>query len=141
MIVDANILLYAVDADSPQHARASGWLTAALNGPQRVGLPWESLAAFLRISTHPGLGRTPIGPEVAFAEVQRWLAAPAAWVPTPTDRHTEILGRLVTEHDARGNLIPDTHLAALALSHGVGVCSSDTDFARFTELRWVNPLA
>lgn len=65
---------------------------------------------------------------------------PAAWVPAPTDRHAEILGQLITRYDLQANLIPHAALAALAIQHGVAVCSVDTDFARFAEIRWVNPL-
>lgn len=141
MIVDANVLLYAEDDSSPHHEQAERWLTAALNGPMRIGLPWPSLLAFLRIRTHPRVYERPLPPVEAWSRVTDWLSAPAAWVPGPTGRHAEVLGALVRGHDLRSTAIPDAHLAALAIEHGVGVCSADTDFARFTGLRWVNPLA
>lgn len=141
MLVDANLLLYAVDTRSPHHPSAAEWLTSVLNGPRRVGLPWQSLGAFLRISTHPRASDRPLTPAHAWARVGDWLAAGAAWVPVPTERHAEVLGGLVTSYDLRGNLIADAQLAALAIEHGLTVCSSDTDFARFRELRWDNPLA
>lgn len=121
--------------------RAERWRTAALNGPVRIGLSWPSLLAFLRIRTHPRAYQHPLSPGEAWSRVTDWLSAPAAWVPGPTERHAEVLGRLVCAHDLRSTAIPDTHLAALAIEHGVGVCSADTDFARFTDLGWVNPLA
>jgi toxin-antitoxin system PIN domain toxin len=141
MLVDANLLLYAVDAESRSHAAARDWLAQQLNGDQRVGLPWQSLGAFLRIVTRLGISRRPLEPDAAWAQVEDWLACDVAWVPTPTPRHTEILGELIKRYQLRGNLIPDAQLAALAIEHGVEVCSADTDFARFTALRWVNPLA
>jgi toxin-antitoxin system PIN domain toxin len=141
MLVDANILLFAVDDTSRFHGRAARWLTDQLTGPSRVGLPWESLSAFLRISTHPRAVRNPLAPDEAWAYVADWLAADAAWVPVPTDRHAEVLGSLVRSHQLSGNLIPDAHLAALAIEHGLEVCSADTDFARFREIRWRNPIA
>lgn len=141
MLVDANVLLYARDRSSRFHPRCREWLERSLNGPVRIGLPWESLCAFARLSTHPRAAASPLGPETAWAQVEAWLGAPAAWTPTPTDRHAEVLGRLVRAHGLSGNLVPDAHLAALALCHGVGLCSVDTDFARFAELRWFNPLA
>ncbi|MEO7198307.1 MAG: TA system VapC family ribonuclease toxin [Solirubrobacterales bacterium] len=139
-MVDANILLYARDADSRHHSRAREWLEDALNGPVRIGLPWESLCAFLRIATHPRASGNPLAPAEAFRQVNAWIAAPAAWIPTPTARHSEVLGDLIEAHEVRGNLIPDAHLAAIAICHGVAVYSADTDFARFGEVRWVNPL-
>jgi len=140
MLVDANLLLYARDTASSFHSRAREWLTASLNGPVRLGLPWQSLVAFLRISTNPRASERPLEPEEAWRQIERWLSAPSAWIPSPTERHAEVLGRLIAVHELRGNLVADAHLAALAIEHGVAVCSADTDFARFTELRWVNPL-
>jgi uncharacterized protein len=140
MLIDANILLFAVDAESPFHERAADWLTAQLNGDRRVGLPWQSLSAFLRIATHPRASADPLDPAAAWAFVDDWLAAPVAWIPTPTARHAELLGRLIRTHRIAGNLVPDAHLAALAIEHGLRICSADTDFARFTEVQWHNPL-
>lgn len=141
MLVDADILLAARDATNPRHDRAKEWLTEQLNGPVRVGLPWSSLLAFVRISTHPRAYREPLGPDEAWQQVTEWLDAGPAWVPVPTDRHAEVLGGLIRRHQVRANLVPDAHLAALAIEHGLKVCSADTDFARFTEVTWVNPLA
>lgn len=141
MLVDANLLLYAVDAETPRHERAREWLVSALNGAERVGLPWPSLTAFVRISTSPRATRRPLtGPE-AWRYVEEWLAADRSWIPLPSDRHAEVLGSLVRRYDLRANLIPDAQVAALAIEHGLVVFSTDTDFARFKELRWVDPLA
>jgi hypothetical protein len=141
MLVDANILLFAVDKASPFHEAAAGWLEDRLNGARRVGLPWSSLGAFLRISTNPRAVSQPLAPNDAWAHVEAWLAAAPAWIPQPTDGHAEILGGLVRDYELRGNLIADAQLAALAIEHGLTVCSADTDFARFREVRWENPLA
>lgn len=140
MIVDANLLLYAEDESSPFHSRARSWLEQVLNGATRVGLPWPSLLAFARIRTHPGIYRSPLtGPE-AWSRVHDWLAAPAAWVPHPSDRHAAILEALIGRYQLSGNALPDAHLAALAIEHGMAVCSCDTDFARFDQVAWINPL-
>jgi toxin-antitoxin system PIN domain toxin len=141
MLIDANLLLFAVDEEGPFHRRASQWLSARLNGEQRVGLPWQSLGAFLRVATHSRAWERPLEPAAAWDHIEDWLACDVAWVPTPTERHAEILGELLKRYELRGNLIADAQLAALAIEHGVEVCSADTDFARFTELRWHNPLA
>jgi uncharacterized protein len=139
VIVDANILLYAVDGSSPFHEPSREWLEAALNGPSRIGLPWTTLTAFLRISTHPRASRQPLTPGQAWEFIAEWLEAEPAWIPAPTARHAEVLQRLIVGGDLRGNLIMDAHVAALAIEHGVGVCSADSDFARFPDVRWVNP--
>lgn len=141
MLVDANILLYAVDDASTHHQRASAWLAEQLNGDHRVGLPWESLTAFVRVATHPRAAAQPLRPEDAWRFVEEWLAVPTVWVPTATDQHAAVFGGLVTKYHLAGNLIPDGHLTALAMEHGLIVCSADTDFAQFTEVRWLNPLA
>jgi predicted nucleic acid-binding protein len=73
--------------------------------------------------------------------VESWLAAPTVWVPGPTEQHAEVLGSLVRKYHLAGNLIPDAHLAAIAIEHGLELYSADTDFARFTEIRWQNPVA
>lgn len=140
MLVDANLLLCARDEASLSHETARNWLTGALNGTRRVGIPWSSAVAFLRISTHPRAYEQPLAPSEAWRQVEDWLSAPAAWVPAPTEQHASVLGDLLTRHEPRGNLVSDAHLAALAIEHGLDLFSADTDFARFGELRWVNPL-
>ncbi len=140
MLVDANLLLYARDASSPFHERARDWLSAQLNGPVRVGLPWVSMVAFVRISTHARVFERPLTPAEAWGQVDDWLEAPAAWIPVATHAHRDVLGTLVRRYELRGNLISDAHLAALAIEHGLTLCSADTDFARFSELRWVDPV-
>ena len=141
MLLDANLLIYAVDSTAPAHARAADWLTERPNGDQRVGIPWESLTAFLRIVTHPRASARPLGPDDAWRFVEEWLAATNVWIPGPTDRHAAVLGSLVRKYRLAGNLIPDAQIAALAVQHGLQVCSADTDFARLTEIRWYNPVA
>lgn len=141
ILVDANLLLYARDSRSDQHVPAREWLTDQLNGEARVGLPWASLTAFVRIATHPRVYENPLTADQAWGQVEEWLAAAPAWVPLPTERHADVLGELVRRHDIRGNLVPDAALAALAVEHGLELCSADTDFARFREVNWRNPLA
>jgi hypothetical protein len=140
MLVDANILLFAVDETSPFHRSAAGWLEDRLNGSRRVGLPWQTLGAFLRISTHPRAAEHPLSPAEAWSFIKEWLAADVVWIPLPTEHHAEVLGSLVTGYQLRGNLVSDAQLAALAIEHGLTLCSADTDFARFREIRWENPL-
>lgn len=140
MIVDANLLFYARNEAAPQHAGARAWLEGSLNGDAPVGSPWQSLSAFLRIATNPRVFPRTLSPDEAWQQVEDWLEAPRAWVPEPTRRYREVLGRLVTRHQVTGPLVTDAQLAALAIDHGVELVSTDTDFARSTGLRWVDPL-
>jgi toxin-antitoxin system PIN domain toxin len=141
MLLDANILLYSVDTASPFHERADAWLVDALNGTRRVGIPWVSLHAFLRIVTNPRASRHPLTAADAWEHVDGWLAAPTTWVPEPGPGHREILRDLITRLDLRGGLIADAALAALCIEHGLEIVSADSDFARFGELVWINPVA
>jgi toxin-antitoxin system PIN domain toxin len=141
MIVDANLLLYAKHASFPEHERSRAWLDDRLNGGDRVGLPWESLLAFLRLSTNSRLFPRALSIGVAWAQVQEWLALPSTWVPVATEAHEEILGALLAPGGITPKLVMDAHLAALALEHGLVLCSADGDFGRFTGLRWENPIA
>lgn len=141
MLVDANILLYSIDTASPFHERADRWLTEALNGSRRVGIPWMSVTAFLRISTNPRASRNPLTPAEAWEHVDGWLDAPATWIPGPGRGHRAILAELVVRLDLRAGLVPDAVLAAICIEHGLDVVSADSDFARFTELNWINPVA
>jgi uncharacterized protein len=141
VLVDANILLYSVDEDSPFHALARDWLTAALNGSQRVGIPWYSLWAFVRIVTNPRALANPLSPVEAWEHVVAWLDAPATWIPHPGRGHRNILKALLVTHDVRAGLVSDAALAAIASEHGLAIVSADSDFARFPEIRWINPVA
>ena len=141
MIIDASVLLYAVDVSSPFHKPVKHWLESSLNEPGRIGLPWTSLLAFQRISTHPRASASPLSPSQAWSFIAEWLDADATWVPVPGERHAEIMRDLIVAGDLRGNLVTDAHLAALAIEYGVAVCSTDSDFARFPQIAWVNPVA
>ncbi len=140
MLLDANLLLYAVHRRAEQHERAAAWMSEQLNGTRRIGFPWQSLSAFLRISTHPRAFERPLEPTAAWNQVTEWLAAPVAWLPQPGAEYRRIFGELIRTYEARGNLVPDAALAALAIENGVPLISTDTDFARFRELHWENPL-
>lgn len=130
-LVDANVLLYAADSTSRDHDTCREWLTSALNASARVGLPAQSIGAFLRISTHPRIMDRPLAPEDAWAIAAAWLDAPAAWVPEVTDHTLAVLGELVVAHAVTGNLVTDAQLTAQAVEHGLTVVTLDTDFGRF----------
>lgn len=140
ILVDANLLIYAHVQSFPQHARARAWLDSRLNGSAQVGLPWPSLLGFLRLVTNRRVFERPASIADAWQQVNAWLDCDVAWVPQPTDEHREVLGRLLAKVNVAANLIPDAHLAALAIEHGLTLCSTDGDFARFPDLRWQDPL-
>jgi toxin-antitoxin system PIN domain toxin len=141
ILVDTNLLLYAHVRSFRQHEAARAWLDARLNDGARVGLPWPSLLAFLRLVTNPRVFERPEPIGEAWRQVEAWLACETVWVPAPGDRHAQILARLLQAARAGANLIPDAHLGALAIEHGLTLCSTDGDFARFPSLRWEDPLA
>ncbi len=141
ILVDANLLLYAANQAAPEHARARDWLDARLNAAPRVGLPWPSLLAFVRLATNPVVVRQPTSLASAWRQVEEWLACQPAWIPLPGAEHSAILRSLLESPGMTSRLVPDAHLAALAIEHGLTVCSTDGDFARFPGLAWRNPLA
>jgi uncharacterized protein len=139
VLLDANVLLYSVDSSSSRHDACARWVEDAFGGQRRIALPWQTIGAFLRISTHPRVFRQPLTSREAWGMIEQWLAAPVCWVPEATERTAAILGNLVTDLDLTGNLITDAQLAALAIEHGLAVLSVDSDFARFPDVRWINP--
>jgi toxin-antitoxin system PIN domain toxin len=140
ILVDTNLLLYASFDNFARHARARAWMAHQLSSGTRVGLSWYALLGFVRVSSQRSV--VPRGPTVAEAwQLARgWLANPNVWVPLPSDRHGEILDRLLTSGNVGHGLVMDIHLAALAIEHGLMLCSADNDFARFPDVRWLNPL-
>jgi uncharacterized protein len=140
ILLDANLLIYSHVASFRQHAPAKAWLDTQLGAGGRVGMPWASLLAFLRIVTNPRVFERPEPVADAWRQVQAWLDVDTVWIPEATDRHRIVVGSLLESTVTRANLVPDAHLAAIAIEHGLVLCSTDGDFARFPELRWENPL-
>ncbi|MCC7491327.1 MAG: type II toxin-antitoxin system VapC family toxin [Fimbriimonadaceae bacterium] len=140
ILVDANLLLYAVDSTGPWHRTASDWWESLLAGGERVGLSWPVLTASVRIGTNPRVYERPLSILSAVAIVRGWLTQPVTPVLVPTSRHWQVLADLLLQTGAGGNLVSDAHLAALAIEHGATLASSDSDFSRFAGLEWVNPL-
>jgi uncharacterized protein len=139
-LVDANILIYAYDRASVYHSKAREWLDEKLNGLPPLGMPWASLLAFARIVTNPRIYEKPAALRDAWSQVIEWTAARAAWIPQPTDSHGEIVAGIIERVSLSANDVPDVHLAALAVEHGLRLCSTDSDFAGYPEIEWENPL-
>ena len=139
-LLDANLLLHAEDGLSPHHHVAREWLDQQLSGVAPVCLCWATLTAFLRIATNHRIMERPLTCAEASAKVSGWLSQPCVRLVQPTPLHWEILKKLMQEAGVTGNLVPDAHLAALAVEHNCTLCSADGDFARFSSVRWQNPL-
>ena len=141
ILVDVNILVYASLRPFREHEQAREWLDRQLSGVDRLGLPWAALLGFLRVATNRRVVEQPLPIAEAWDQIKLWRSVDCVWIPQPTDRHADILGRLLALPGIRGDLVPDAHLAALAIEHGLTLCSTDGDFARFPGLRWENPLS
>jgi toxin-antitoxin system PIN domain toxin len=141
ILVDVNVLLYAYHPRAPQHDRCRSWLQDALGGDQAVALSWPGVLAFLRLSTSPRVFDAPLTMTEATAAVSAWLSRPQVVMVGPGERHWEILREVISDSQVTGAMVADAALAALALEHGCGVCTTDRDFRRFQGLRLIDPLA
>lgn len=140
IVVDVNLLLYAVISGFKQHDVARDWWEETLNGPADVGLSSPAIFGFLRISTNPRFLTSPLPAEAAVGYVTGWLDQPNVSFLVPGPRHLDIAFDLLRGMGTAGNLTTDVQLAALAIEHNAEMCSNDNDFGRFPGLRWVNPL-
>jgi len=140
ILLDANLLLYAHDTSSPVHALARDWLEETLGSEDEVGIALVTLLAFLRVGTSPTVFDRPLTVEQAMQVVAGWLDRLNVGVIQPTRRHFEVLEDVARSGKARGVLLMDAHVAALALEHGATLCTTDRDFARFKGVRTEDPL-
>lgn len=140
-ISDANLLLYAYNESAEQHERAKKWLEKRLSSPEIFGLSWQIITAFLRISTNPKAFPLPFTLAEAVKIVEDWLAQPQVKILTPTEKHWETFSELIVEGQTYGAMMMDAHLAALTIEHGAVLATTDRDFARFSKLKTINPLA
>jgi len=139
LLVDANVLLHAVNARAREHQAARRWLLDALAGTEAVAFAWTVLLAFLRLSTHPAVFPRPLSVEQAAGVLESWVGGPTAVTLEPTRRHLPLLRGLLARSGTAGNLVGDAHLAALALEHGATVVSFDRDIGRFEGVAWRLP--
>lgn len=141
ILLDVNILIYAVNTDAPLHKRARSLLEELLSGNETVGLCWNVILAFIRLTTRPGLFRQALPLDTAFNLIKSWLDQGPVSIVDPGPRHLMLFRQLLVPYGTGGNLTSDAHLAALAIEHGAELISSDSDFIRFPGLKWRNPLA
>jgi hypothetical protein len=140
IVLDANILLYAYDSASSHHASARQWIEEVFSSASPVGLPWQTISAFLRIMTNPRLPGERFTLEEAVELVDRWLQQPNVRLLAPGDDHWGLFREMIIKGQAPGALITDAQLAALTMEYGGVLHTTDRDFARFPGLRWTNPL-
>jgi toxin-antitoxin system PIN domain toxin len=141
ILIDANLLIYAHNSDAEKHERSRQWLRTVFQEPHSVRFSWDTIQAFLRITTHPRVFAAPFSITEAVSIVGDWLSYPGVAILEPGPRHWSILSRLMTEGQVRGPLVSDAHLAAMAIEHGATLCTTDRDFTRFPGVRLLNPLA
>lgn len=140
IILDANVLLYAYHSGSQHHESCRAWLEAVLNGSEQVGLPWQTILAFIRIATNPRAFQRPLRTADAIEIVETWLACPPVMVVGPADHYWPLLKQQLTDAQVSGPLVTDAALASLAIEHGAVLCTTDRDFARFRGLKLLDPL-
>ncbi len=140
IVVDANLLIYSYNSSSAHHKKSAAWLANTLSSTEVVGLPWQSILAFLRVVTNQRLSGMRATVEQASQVVDDWLQSPNVRILTAGERHWSILRRLLVEGSASGALATDAEIAALTIEYGGVLHTSDRDFARFPGLRWKNPL-
>lgn len=138
-LVDLNVLLYVVNRDSVHHESALGWWEKTLKGDEPVGFAWMVLLGFLRLSSNSAIFPNPLDSEIALDKIGTWLSLEQTRLVRETEDHWHILCALLNDTGTAGNLTTDAHLAALAISHGATLVSFDSEFSRFSGLRWENP--
>lgn len=138
-LFDVNVLVYAHRADSPHHDACREYLEAEATSPSMFGIPELALSGFLRIATHPRIFETPTPLDDALDFIDTLTGRSNCMTTQPGPRHWSIFTDLLRTSHARGNLVPDAYLAAMAIENGDGWVSTNSDFARFPGLRTIDP--
>ena len=138
-LIDANLFLFAWNTSAPESARAANWLEEAFWGEEPAATSWTTVLAFLRLATSK-VFTSPMTTKEASAVVESWFSEAGLRILEPTERHWEVMRRLLDASGARGNLVSDVHLAALAIEHNATLCTDDLDFRKFPGLKVSLPL-
>ena len=141
IVIDANLLIYAYDTEAPDHIKSRAWVEDTFSGVDVVGLPWQSVSAFLRVITNRRLPGLRLTLNQAVGIVEEWLEQPNVRLVVAGDDHWSLFRRMIVEGKAPGPLVSDAEIAALTIEHAGVLHTADRDFARFPGLRWVNPLS
>jgi len=140
IVPDANLFLYAYDGTSTHHAPAVAWLESTFAGTELIGLPWQSIWAFLRIATNGRIHANPVAMDRAIGIAQQWIDLKNVRLLVPGERHWSLLQIMLIEGRVNGRSVTDAALAALTIEYGAVLHTADRGFARFPGLRWINPL-
>jgi uncharacterized protein len=140
IVLDANLLIYAYRRSAPEHVRARELVEGIFSGDELVGLPWQTISAFVRLCTNPNLGGDCFSTREVVSMIQEWMELPNVRLLSPGERHWIVLQKMILEGQVRGKMITDAQLAALTMEYGGVLYTADRDFSRFPGLRWVNPL-
>ena len=140
ILVDANLLLYAYDSKSPHHESSRAWLETTLSHGHPVRFALVTLLAFVRIASDRRIYAHPLPPAEACSLVEDWLAQPNVRLLHPGPRAWRLLSAMCEEGQAKGAMVMDAHLAALAIEHGASIATTDRDFMRFANVELVNPV-
>lgn len=140
ILPDVNLLIFAYNPGALQHEAARNWWQNCLDHSEPVGLPWVAVLGFIRIITNPKIVSPCASPREALACVSEWLSLPHVYLLHPTTHHFTLLSECIDELGTAGNLTTDAHLATIAMEHGYILHTTDADFSRFKNLKWVNPL-
>lgn len=140
IVPDANLLIYAYNKSADEHAASREWLTDMLSGTESVGFCWQTITAFLRLSTNSKIFDEAYTPAQAIEIVENWLSSAVAHIVVPTERHLSILNDISTDGQVSGPGLMDAHLAALAVEHGATLATTDRDFRRFDGVKLIYPL-
>jgi toxin-antitoxin system PIN domain toxin len=141
IVPDVNLLLYANITAFPLHEQARTWWEETVNSTDTIGLTAPAIFGFLRIATSARVFESPMAIDAAAGTVRSWLAQPNIILLAQGPEHLDIALRLLSGVGTAGNLTTDVQLAAYAIEHRAELHSNDTDFGRFPELDWVNPLS
>jgi toxin-antitoxin system PIN domain toxin len=140
IVLDVNLLIYAYDTTCKEHKKALAWVDEVFSGDEIIGLPWQTISAFLRILTYPGVIGERFSMEHALAIVDQWMEMPHVRTMPPGEAYWRLFREMLVMGDVRGKLTTDAALAATTIEYGSILYTNNRDFARFPGLRWVNPL-
>lgn len=141
IVPDTNLLVFAYNAGAPEHIVARRWWEGLVNGMERVGVPWIVSIGFVRLMSHSGVASPSVSGREATDYVNDWFQHPHITPINPSTNHLSHLSRILADTNGSANLVPDAHIAALAIEYEAEVHTHNVrDFARFPGVRWRNPL-
>lgn len=139
-LIDVNLLVYAVNSTASQHHPVKKWLEEMTSSGAPIVFPWVTIIGFLRVATNAKALPNPLTTNQALSSLQQWLGRDHVHIVEPGPWHWQILSEMIARFNLVGNSLTDAHLAAMAIEHGWTLYSADRGFARYPNLKWVNPI-